>query len=292
MFVKLTLDIRAPCDMKKIVLFIAVTILTTEAFSQELREGSSYSIGAQYTHEFVLDGSIRVREWELEGDKMKLRELGMKSYPALQVKVERRLKNKGNISLVYDHFFMNGKSTFDRNIIYNGTIINGRNGIDVSPTLYFRISAIYSAPLVKRQNFSVLFTAGLVFDYIIFYLDGQVDPSSKKDEVLEGFGRQAFPYPVIGLKGTVCLSAKGSMQWEASGTYVPKFESFYTEGGHVYLQYSNFQAGINYSRAISNFDVSIGVKLRYMHLFQESMEDTNVITTLTMGPYIGVVYHF
>jgi hypothetical protein len=273
-------------------LLIAVTIVTTEAFSQELRDGSPYSIGAQYTHEFVLDGFIRVREWELEGDKMKLRELGMKSYPALQLKVERSLKKNRSISLVYDHFFMRGRSTFDRNIIYNGTIINGRNGIDVSPTLYFRISAIYSAPLVKQQNFSLLFTAGLVFDYIIFYLDGEVDASSTKDEVLEGFGRQAFPYPVIGLKGTTGLGSKGSIQWETSGTYVPKFESFYTEGGNVYLQYSNFQADIGYSRAISNFDVSVGTKLRYMHLFQESMEDTNIITTLTMGPYIEAVYHF
>ena len=277
---------------EKNIFFIVATIATKGVFSQEFSDRSPFSIGAQYTHEFVLDGFVRVREWELPGDKMKLKDLGMKSYPALQLKMERNLKKKGSISLVYDHFFMRGKSTFDRNIIYNGTIINGRNGIDVSPTLYFRISAIYSAPLVERQNFSLLLTAGLVFDYIIFYLDGEVDPSSKKDEVLEGFGRQAFPYPVIGLKGTVGLSAKGSMQWEASGTYVPKFESFYTEGGNVYLQYSNFQAGVNYSRAISNFDVSVGTKLRYMHLFQESMEDTNIITTLTMGPYIGAVYHF
>ena len=278
--------------MKKLVLFIAATIITKEAFSQKLMDGRSFSIGAQYNHEFVLDGFVRVREWELQGDKMKLKELGMKSYPALQLKVEKSLKKNRSISLVYDHFFMSGRSTFDRNIIYNGTIINARNGIDVSPTRYFRISATYSAPLFKRQNFSLLYTAGLVLDHITFYLDGQVDPSSKKDEVLEGFGRQAFPYPVIGLKGIAGLRSKGSIQWEASGTCVPKFESFYIEGGNVYLRYSNFQAGISYSRAISNFDVSVGTKLRYMHLFQESMEDTNIITTLTMGPYIGAVYHF
>ena len=140
--------------MKKIFLFIAATIVTKEVFSQDVSDGSPFSIGVQYTHEFVLDGFVRVREWELPGDKMKLKELGMKSYPALQLKMERSLKKKGSLSLVYDHFFMRGKSTFDRNIIYNGTIINGRNGIDVSPTRYFRISAIYAAPIVKRQNFS------------------------------------------------------------------------------------------------------------------------------------------
>ena len=131
-----------------------------------------------------------------------------------------------------------------------------------------------------------------MFDHITFYLNGEVDPSSKKDEVLEGFGRQAFPYPVLGLKGRVGLDAKQNIHWETSGTYIPKFKSFYTEGGNVHLQYSNFQVGIDYSRTISDFEVAVGTKLRYMHLFQESREDTNVITTLSMGPFIGVIYHF
>jgi hypothetical protein len=278
--------------MKKIFFFIVATIATKGVFGQENSDGSPLSIGAQYTHEFVLDGFVQVREWQLPGDKMKLKDLGMKSYPALQLKIERSLKKNRRISLAYDHFFIRGRSTFEGNIIYNGTIINGRKGIDVSPTRYFRISAVYSAPLLKREKVSLLYTVGLVLDHITFYLDGEVDPSSTKDEVLEGFGRQAFPYPVIGLKGIAGLSSKGSLQWETSGTYVPKFESFYTEGGNVYLRYSNFQADVSYSRAISNFDVSIGTKLRYMHLFQESMEDTNRITTVTIGPYVGALYHF
>jgi hypothetical protein len=119
-----------------------------------------------------------------------------------------------------------------------------------------------------------------------------VDPSSEKNEVFEGFGRQAFPYPVIGLKGTHALSADHKIHWETSGTYIPKFKSFYSEGGNVHLQYSNFQAGIDYSRSIYNFEVAAGTKLQYMHLFQESREDTNVISTLTFGPFIGVKYNF
>lgn len=120
--------------MKKLFLFIVAIIATKGVFCQHSSDGSPFSIGADYNHEFVVDGFVRVREWELRGDNMKLKALGMKSFPSIQLKVERRLKNQGSISLVYDHFFMSGKSTFDRNIIYNGTIINGRKGIDVSPT--------------------------------------------------------------------------------------------------------------------------------------------------------------
>ncbi|HEY5825876.1 MAG TPA: hypothetical protein VIT44_15985 [Cyclobacteriaceae bacterium] len=83
--------------MKKLFLFIVATIVIKEVFSQELSDGSPYSIGARYTHEFVIDGFVRVREWELPGDKMKLKDLGMKSYPALQFKMQRIMKKKGCI---------------------------------------------------------------------------------------------------------------------------------------------------------------------------------------------------
>ena len=42
-----------------------------------------YNIVAQYNHEFVLGGFVRLREWELEGDKMNLKDLGMTGYAAI-----------------------------------------------------------------------------------------------------------------------------------------------------------------------------------------------------------------
>lgn len=279
--------------MKRITLLIAATILMPgAALCQQSQQAGLFTIGAEYRHEFVLDGYVRVREWDLVGDKMTLKDLGMRRYPALQLHGTKHLSNGRSLSLFYDHYFMTGRSTFNRNIVYNGTIINGRKGIDVSPTRYFRISAMYNAPLLIRPGFDVQYTIGFVFDHITFYLDGEVDPSSKKTEVLEGFGRQAFPFPAAGLKGTFLLNAKQKVHWQTSGTYVPEFKSFYTEGGNVRLQYSNFQLGLEYSRTVSDFEIGIGTKMQYMHLFQESREDTNVITTLTAGPFLGVIYHF
>jgi hypothetical protein len=131
-----------------------------------------------------------------------------------------------------------------------------------------------------------------VVDHIVFYLDGEAVPESPKDEVYEGFGRQAFPYPFAGLNGSMDLGKGSHVNIEVSGTYIPKFKSFYTERGHVYLQYSLFQTDVNYSYRISNFEVIAGARLRYMHLFQESTEDTNILTTFTGGPYLGLSYRF
>lgn len=253
---------------------------------------SYYSISAGYTHEYVLDGYVRVREWDVQGDKMGLRQLGMTSYPALQAEIQKRLRKNKSITLTYDHFFMRGSATFDRDIAYNGTLINGRKGIDVSPTRYNRLTATFAGPIVSHRHFQLNYKASLVIDHVTFYLDGDVSPASASTEVYEGFGRQAFPYPVLGVEGRVAWNERDHLNAEIGGTYVPKFESFYTEGGNVDLHYKTLLAALSYSRRMNDFEASVGARLRCMHLFQESMEDTNILSTLTMGPYVGLSYDF
>ena len=281
--------------MKNLFLTWIIALVITTGFSQQPpieTKTNRYSVGAQYNHEFVLGGYVQVREWDLQGDKMKLKDLGMKSYPAAQFHVARHVRNNGTIAIAYDHYFMSGSSTFGRDITYNGTIINGRKGIDVSPTRYFRLSVFYTGILLNKRRIELGYKVGLVLDHITFYLDGEVTASSPKDEVLEGFGRQAFPYPVLGFQGEIELDHGRYFNLDVSGTYVPKFESFYTEGGNVHLQYSNFESGLNYSRTIADFELAVGARFRYMHLFQESNEDTNVITTITLGPTLKIAYSF
>jgi hypothetical protein len=280
--------------MRKLIIACVAVLVYGSAVSQQMKhkKNEEFCIAIQYNHEFVIDGFVRVREWELQGDKMKLKDLGMTSYPAIQLYIEKYLKKKRTISLAYDHYFMRGTATFDRDITYNGTIIDGRQGIDVSPTVYFRISAMYAGPLLNKRRFDLLYKVGLVLDHITFYLDGVVVPTSPKTEVLEGFGRQAFPYPFLGLQGKIDLEHHNNINVEVSGTYIPKFESFYTEGGNVHLQYSNFQAAVDYSRTVSAFEIALGARFRYMHLFQESYEDTNIIETVIGGPFVKIACHF
>lgn len=259
---------------------------------QTERAVSKYAVGAQYSHEFLLGGYVHVREWEFLGDKMKLRDLGVSNYPAMQIHVTRQFAGYRLLTLSYDHYFIRGSATFDRDITYNGTIIDGTRGIDVSPTRYLRLSLTYRARLWRSASFAGGYMAGVVFDHVKFYLDGEVSPRSTKNEVYEGFGRQALPYPAIGFYGRAHLGRRNYVNLDISGTYIPEFRSFFKEGGHVYLQYSLFQTDLNYSWNIFDFDVVIGAKLRYMHLFQNSAEDTNILRMSTTGPYIGLTYNF
>lgn len=279
--------------MKKMMSVFMLTLCFTMGFGQHQKgKVSGYRIGAEYTQEFVLDGYVRVREWELQGDKLKLKDLGMTSYPVAKLYGEIWLKKNRSISLAYEHYFMTGTASFNRDIVYNGTIIDGRRGVDVSPTNYNRITFSYMGNLIDMPRFEMRYMVGVVVDHVKFYVDGEVVPTSPKSEVYEGFGRQAFPYPIVGLKAAHSLASFGKINLAVSGTYIPEFESFYTESGNVNLQYSNFQADLSYSRSINRFEVTGGARFRHMHLFQESREDTNVLNTLTIGPYAGLSYNF
>lgn len=262
------------------------------ASSQETdRKKPRFSAGVQYTQEFLVDGYVRVREWELAGDKMYLEDLGMKDYPALQFHAEMTLPNDGAVKLTYDQHFLRGSAVLNRDIYYNGTIIDGRNGIDISPTTYYRITASWTGKLIQRNGLDVRYIGGLVFDYIIFYLDGKVPAASPRNEVYERFSRQALPYPFIGAAASQKVGEKGRLWLETSGTYIPKFKSFYNEGGKVHLQYSNFLADLKYSVKLRQFLLGAGGKVHHMRLFQESEEDSNDLWMFTGGPYIQVICH-
>jgi hypothetical protein len=279
--------------MKRITLVLLAALSFLHCYGQEADSLiGRYSVGAQYTQEFVLGGFVQVREWEFAGDKMLLRDLGMRTYPALQVHLTKHLKLDRNLTFMYDHYFIRGDAKFERDIFYNGTLIKGEKGIDVSSTRYYRITVMYSGPLFSREPFRLGYLGGLVFDHIVFYLDGEVSPLSPKNEVYEGFGRQAFPYPILGLQAAYYPTEKSALNVELSGTYIPEFKSFYTEGGNIYLQYSNLQTQISYCTRIGRVALIGGLKLRHMKLFQESKEDTNEIWTLTAGPFIEMSYHF
>lgn len=278
--------------MKRTFLIPALLLSCVASFAQQANvTRGRYTLGMQYCEEFVLKGFVHVREWDMEGDKMLLKDLGMRHYSAVQLAVKRSMQHDRYIELLYDHYFIRGKSRFERDIFYNGTIIDGRAGLDVSPTRYYRVSARYSGRLLKRDNIRLNYLAGLTLDHIVFYLNGKVSPTSPKNEVYENFGRQAFPYPVVGILGRCDLSA-GEIRFEVSGSYIPEFKSFYTEGGSVSLQYSNFLADLYYSRRADCFIFGLGAKFRHMRLFQESKEDTNEIRTLTVGPYAEIRYLF
>ncbi len=234
--------------MKKCLLIPGLVFWIFTVSGQPVKPANNWYIGVAYSQEIVVNGYVRVREFDLEGDKMTFKELGMSSYPAVKLQLGKQLSLNRKILFSYENFYLNGHSVFNRNIAYNGTIINARNGISVSPTRYFRLRGDYAwKPFIFRK-FSMQIVTGLVYDHITFYLDGTVAENSPRSEVYESFGKQALPYPVGGMLLKFPFSEKAWIQLEAEGTYIPKFKSFFNEGGTMSLQYSTLLSDAAYIR--------------------------------------------
>src|SRR5688572_26558306 len=98
---------------RSIFLFLPVLLVELVNAQSTFEKRPAYNVSAQYTQEFVLDGYVRVREWELAGDKMALRDLGMKTYSAFQIRAEKKLRRRGSLGIIYDQYFMRGSATFN-----------------------------------------------------------------------------------------------------------------------------------------------------------------------------------
>ena len=131
---------------------------------------------------------------------------------------------------------------------------------------------------------------GLVFDYLNFYLDGEISLQSTRFEVFEQFKSQAFPFPILGGMVNHQLSESREFECMFFGTYIPRFESFYEEGGKMDLKYSTFESTASIVQTFKKWRMGFHLSYRYMNMFQESFEDTNEIQTSTLTPGLRISF--
>ncbi len=148
----------------------------------------------------------------------------------------------------------------------------------------------YRYHLRKWEKGELRFIGGLVYDYFTIYLDGEISPESERREVFEQFERQALPYPYLGIGGKLDLNEKSGLQTSVRGTYIPKFNSFFHEGGDVALQYNSLIWETDYYINWSKFQFEIGASYRSIYLLGDSAEDTNEFSLSSLGPYIKLEY--
>ena len=130
--------------MKKTILLLLLStiILIQSSIAQKSEEPKKIEVlvGAGYKHAFTLEGHIRVREFGLNGDLLEWEQLGMKDFMVPGIFASIEFNEKHLIQLNYDRIYFHSNKAIDRNIEFNGTIIDGSSGIDLSPSVYKRIS--------------------------------------------------------------------------------------------------------------------------------------------------------
>jgi hypothetical protein len=127
--------------MRNFLLLVLSIFCIQKANSQASKLGLKLSFS--YGHEKLIGGYVKVREFNLEGTRVNFNDFDQRNYPNLEFSLDKSFKNNQGISVQYKRFYMRGSATLNQDIEYNGTIIDGRKGIDISPSSYYRFKTYY-----------------------------------------------------------------------------------------------------------------------------------------------------
>ena len=278
-----------------IIIILQTRFSTAASFpSDSIASENKWRIGLIASEAVDFSGYVLVREAQYSGDKLSFtKHLGMKNLLSTGIFISYLLNNKSSLfSFSFQRNFFRGHSVIPNDIFFNGTLIKGSDGISINRTEFTRLSFRFEKSFNNSHKFYPEIIAGLLFDRILFKIDGTILPNSPRFEPVEGFKRQALPYPFLGTRLNRKLSAKSMLSIEASGTYIPLFKSFFKEGGPVYLKYYSADADLNYQHAQGAFTFNIAYFWRELRIYEYSEEDTNDFFLSVSGIRFTIVYRF
>ena len=270
-------------------LLFSITLAAQETEENQAKK-FRLQLGLNYDHAFTLHGFVRVREFELQGDKLEWEQLGMNNYALPGMNLEAQFGKGHILRLQYERLYFFGGRKFNRNIEYNGTIIDASKGIDLSPSTYKRLSLEYRYRIKEKDKVELWGIGGFIYDYFTIYLNASVSPLSERNEVYEAFDRQAFPFPYLGLRSIRNLNESSALSVMIRGSYIPSFESPYYEGGRVRLEYHTLIFNVDYQHEWKKFEFRAGTFYRSMYLLGESEEDSNEYSISSLGIGFGLSY--
>ena len=277
------------------IIILQACFSTAASFpSDSIASENKWRIGLIASEAVDFSGYVLVREAQYSGDKLSLtKHLGMKNFLSTGIFISYLLNNKSSLlSFSFQRNFFRGHSVLPNDIFFNGTLIKGSDGISINRTEFTRLCFRFEKSFNNYHKFYPEIIAGLLFDRILFKIDGTILPNSPRFEPVEGFKRQALPYPFLGVRLNRKLSAKSMLSIEASGTYIPLFKSFFKEGGPVYLKYYSADAALNYQHAQGAFTFNIAYFWRELRIYEYSEEDTNDFFLSVSGIRFTIVYRF
>ncbi|WP_242927048.1 hypothetical protein [Pontibacter vulgaris] len=255
-------------------------------------------LGVTYGYWGQVGGYTKVREYEYEGDKLQLRrDLGVDNLQKIGLEIEYKLPGQRNaLRFKFDNHTTSGNATLKKDVWYNGTLLQGGTQASINKNKYTRAAAFYEHTVgTGKSPIDVTLLGGLVLDYVKFHIDAPVSgdqPQNVRIEPYESFYRQAVPFPNIGARVKYTINPRLSLQAETFGTYIPKFKSWYTEGGNMYLKQEGLDAELGLYYQFHKLQLKGAYNFRHLYIFQESGEDTNELLLNVGGISAGLYYRF
>jgi len=228
-------------------------------------------------------GSLQVMETTVVGTRLRLRkDLGIEMSEALEASVAYRITPWDAVRVTALHYFLDGSSTVNRPVAYNGEIL-GPGRLD-SNLDFSRFSLDYERLLFQAPD-GLKLTGSLGLTYVSLETTVNRNP--------ENFTRQELPVPILGLRLVYPLSPRLGLTASVSGGGLPRVDSLRQEGGTIYLRQSHADTGLALTYAFSpKLEASAGYHFAYFFQRETSHEDDNRIELIDHAFRAGLTLRF
>ena len=243
----------------------------------------------------VPSGYIKVGEnrgVDVPGTRLRFHEdLGLDLSGAAELKVGYHLTPRDALRFSLLAFFLEGTTTLERNIFYNGTAFGG--GTLDSNFTFPRFTLAYERELLPLGEGGTLSgTVGLTYVSLNAVLRG-TGPLVVRQKAPEDFFRQELPVPLLGLRADYPLAPRLRLTASLAGGYLPWVDSLRTEGGTVNLTQAHVDGYLGLSYALTPaLSLEGGYRYTYFSQHERSHEDDNLFVLSDSGVVLGLAVRF
>lgn len=247
----------------------------------------AFTFDVQYAD---VSGYVQVREFDLEGTRLALDDLGIDHAVVVALGYEQRLSDVSSLRFRLRWFDESGQGSFPEEINYNGATYQAGATLTSTAQLADFVFLWQRDLLHFGHGGRFQGLVGANFTYLDFTING---PQVSSADPSEGFYQQALPIPSLGLRVYYPIRNKGAFYAEVFGFAVNNWNSLRKEGGTVTLSQDNAEANIGVRYQLGRrWQLDGGLRYDYLSIDEESNEDGNVFLQRSWGPFIGFAAHF
>lgn len=267
-------------------------ILLFFCFSVQAQSKNHY-FGLSMSTGFNSDGNIQVRENDVLGDDLHLKdELGMDQLIGLNLTYGYKFE-KNWLDFSFTQYFIAGKATFANTFNFNGAIYAAGN-TNISKTNFRKITILYKVVHTGERHSldQLIWGGGINLETLKFYIKGNLDPSTTRFEKFEAFDRQIFPVPMGFISYGEQIQSQLGYRLTGSLAYIPHIKTPYVEVGNIEFEQFNFDISTDLVYAFDDLHVSVGAYYKSFRQKGYSIEDTNEFSINSLGMAASIDYFF
>ena len=226
-----------------------------------------WSVSAGYTYERLLEGYVFVKGVNTAADTLSFgQDLNINSWHHVFLGVKKTFGNRLELILSAERFFYASTAGSEKDIYHNDLVLDGRAGVSTGGSRVWRGLLLLEGP-VSRQSapLRLSWSAGVLYDHMIFKLRGQITNSGNPLNFREDFNDQFVPSLVFGgkLEWNPRHSARSRFILGTFGSFIPSRVVNRLTGSK--FEYTSINAALGYRHEAGRFFIHPKITARHMY---------------------------